>query len=117
MTQHKPMSKKQLAEIIKCAKAGESSRSLARRFSVTGRRINQIRSEYNISGPRGMPRCRAWEPNTRRKIERECENRRKLMEQLKPYSFAAIGRRYGINASTVQAIYAGGYFSWPMGKA
>jgi len=58
----KPLTKKQVAEVVRRAKAGDNSLSLARRFGLTSRRICQIRSEYGISSPRGMPRCRAWEP-------------------------------------------------------
>jgi transposase-like protein len=102
--------------IIKAVRAGETSRSIAKRLGVTYRRVNQIRSEEGISSPRGKPRCRAWTPKERRQIERECKKRRELMEQLKDYSLEAIGRRWGISASTVQSIYGGGYFSWPLEK-
>jgi len=104
------------AAVIKAVKAGENSRSIALRLGVSSRRVNQIRSEQGISSPRGQPRCRAWSPKTRKKIERECKKRRELCKQLEYYSYAAIGRRYGITANTVHAISAGGYFSWPLEK-
>ena len=42
------MTEKQEAELVRRAKAGESSKALAERFGVTRRRVNQIRTANHL---------------------------------------------------------------------
>jgi hypothetical protein len=110
------LSYEDVQEIVKRARAGETSPSLSAAFDVTRRRINQIRVEYDIPGPGpGQPKVeKRWTKKERRSIERECAKRRKLKEELKEYTLEAIGKRYGCSPGVVNHIMSGNYFSWSM---